>query len=225
MPTPIDPKRLPRLRAALKGFGDADMLPQKEIAAIYGVTNARFTTLVHERFENFPAPERRGDKTHWYAARASIEAMIAYLQGTGAKKQAAAARAAAVMSGAASDPIPVKIAPAKAKRGQPPPEPEPELLMSPAEIDKLASAQTRMFRLDQEKRLFVRADLARGLIRTLFTTVQRGVAALPTEVDPNGELPPLHRARLEAAVRAAQSRIFDAVKSQIEDEDMEAVAA
>jgi hypothetical protein len=213
MPTPIDPTRLPRLKAALKKFGDDDMLPQQELAKIYGVTNARFTTLAHNRFEDMPPAERRGDKTHWFNAKRSILAMIAYLQGAGEKKRAAAKRAAAVMGDVAAE------TPAAA-----PAESAPDL-MTPAEIDKLASAQTRMFRLAQEKGQFVRADMARRVIRTIFTTVQRSVTALPNEVDPNGELPPLHRARLEAAVRASMGRIFETVKDNLVEDEAEARAA
>lgn len=224
MPTPIDPKRIPRLRAALKRFGDEDMLPQQELAKIYGVANSRFTTLAHQRFENMPAAQRRGDKTHWFPAKATIESMIAYLEGTGAKKQAAARRAAVAMGEVDGNSRGPAEVPTISKTETVAAAPE-ETLMTPAEIDKLASAQTRMFRLAQEKGMFVRVDQSRRVIRTLFTTVQRAVTALPNEVDPNGELPPLHRARLEAAVRASMGRIYETVKDTLADDEAETSAA
>ncbi|MES2903255.1 MAG: hypothetical protein V4696_03635 [Pseudomonadota bacterium] len=211
MPTPIDPKKLPGLRATLKRFKPGEMLPQKELATIYGVTNARFTTLIHERFENFPPPERHNDKTHWYEARPAIESMIAYLSGQGAKKRASAVRAAEVMGAVKRE---------TAGRTKKDPEPDEEPLMTPAEIDKLASGQTRVFRLAQEKREFVRAALVTHIVRLLFTTVQRSVSSIPAAVDPNGELPPLHRARLESAVRDMMVLIHGTVKDVLADDDV-----
>jgi hypothetical protein len=205
MPTPIDPKRLPQLKAALKSFGPGEKAPQQELAKIYGVSNARLTTLIHERFENFPPPERHEDKTHWYEAARAIESMIAYHTGRGARKRAAAKRVAAVLGEASAE-----AGQAKAEVDDDPP-------MTPAEIDKLASAATRTFRLEQEKRNFIRIEIARGYVRSLFNTVQRGVSSLPLEVDPNGELPVLARARLEAAVRDSMVRIHASVRDLIGD--------
>lgn len=205
MPTPIDPKRLPRLRAARKKFEPGEKAPQQELAKIYGVSNARLTTLIHQRFGSFPTPERHGDKTHWYDAIAAVDAMIAYLAGTEQRKVAAAKRIAQAMGydSAADEPAP--------------PGPETPAVLTPAEIDKLASAATRTFRLEQEKRQFIRIELARGFVRSLFNTVQRRVSSLPMEIDPNGELPPLHRQRLEAAVRDAMVGIHGSVADLVGD--------
>lgn len=206
MPTPIDPKRLPTLRAARKRFKPGERVPQKELAKIYGVSNARLTTLIKERFEDFGAAERHEDKTHWYEAVKAIDSMIAYHTGRGAKRRESAARVARVLGEAAAE---VKETP-PAKDDYPPP--------TPAELDKLASAETRTFRLEQEKRQFVRADVARSFIRDLFNTVQRQVSGLATAIDPNGELPPLHRQRLEQSVRDAMVRIHGSVKSLVDNE-------
>lgn len=205
MPTPIDPKRLPTLRAARKRFKAGEKIPQKDLAAIYGVTNARFTTLAHERFENFPPAERHEDRTHWYEAIPAIDSMISYMTGRGTKKRAAAVRAAQILGDSKDE----------AATAKPPAEESP--LPTPADIDKLASAATRTFRLEQEKRQFVRADVARGFIRSLFNTVQRRVTGLPMEIDPNGELPPLMRQRLDQAVREAMVGIHQSVGALVDD--------
>lgn len=211
MPTPIDPKRLPTLRAAVKKFKPGEKVPQQQLAKIYGVTNARFTTLVHQRFDDFPPPERHGDKTHWYEAIPALNAMIAYMTSNTRRKRAAADRAAEILGDA-----PTRAEPAGEPAPSAPAESQP---LSPAELDRLASAETRTFRLQQEKRQFVRADVARGIIRSLFTTVQRSVSALALEIDPNGELPPMHRARLEAAVRDSMVKIHASVKSLVDEPD------
>jgi hypothetical protein len=170
------------------------------------VSNARITSLIHERFENFPKPERHGDKTHWYEAVPALQSMIGYLTANTARKHASAARAAAVLNDARAE------APAT-------PEPKEGPAWTPTEIDKLASAATRLFRLEQEKKQFVRADIARHFIRTLFQTVNRHVSALPLEIDPNGELPPLQRQRLEQASRDAMLRIHASVSEIVETAD------
>jgi hypothetical protein len=204
MPTPIDPKRLPTLRAALKRFKPGEKVPQQNLAKIYGVTNARFTTLAKQRFENFPPAERHEDKTHWYEAVPAIQSMIAYLTNAGAKKRASARRAAAILGEASEE-------------AQTTPEPQELPPPTPAELDKLASAETRTFRLEQEKKQFVRADVARAFIRDLFNAVQRQVGGLATEIDPNGELPPEHRQRLESSVRFAMVKIHETVKAIVDD--------
>lgn len=189
MPTPIDPKRLPSLKAALGQFGPDDTIQHKDLAALYGVTPARLTTLIKNRFEKFPPADRHGDKTHWYPARAAIESMIAYMEGSGKKKRAAAARAAAVM-GAATE------AAAAAE-----PEAEEPIPMGPVELDRLASASTRIWRLAVEQKKYVPATKLRHWARATFELVKREVQAIPHAIDPNGELPPLHKARLEAHCR------------------------
>lgn len=204
MPTPIDPKRLPRLRAALKRFKPGEMVPQQDLAKLYGVSNARLTTLIHQRFEQFPSAERHGDKTHWYEAAPAIQAMIAYLTASTKSRRAAAQRAARVLGEVQSE----AKQEAETEEFTPP---------TPAELDKLASAATRTFRLEQEKGMFLRKAHATAFIRDLFNTVQRHVSALPLEIDPNGELPPLHRARLESATRDAMVRIHGSVADLIGD--------
>jgi hypothetical protein len=208
MPTPIDPKRLPTLRAALKRFKEGDKVPQQDLAKIYGVTNARLTTLIKNRFASFPEAERHGDKTHWYPAIPALQSMIAYLTAGTTRKQDSASRVAQVMTGAKQEAAAADPEPA---------EPE-KRVMTPQDLDKLASASTKIFRLQAEKRMFVRADAARSLIRTMFTSVQRSITALPTEIDPNGELPPLQRVRLEEACRAALIRIHGGI-AEILDAD------
>lgn len=205
MPTPIDPKRLPALKAAKRRFKPGDMLPQQELAKIYGVSNARLTTLIHQRFGSFPPAERHGDKTHWYEALPALDAMIAYLTGNEQRKHDAGRRVAAVLAQA-----PATEAPADREDPAPP---------TAAELDKLASAQTRSFRLLQEKKQFVRVDAHRHVVRELFTTTQRSVTSLPMEIDPNGELPPLHRERLETAVRDAMLKIHASVAAVLEVPD------
>lgn len=202
MPTPIDPTRLPRLKAALKRYKAGETIAQQDLAAVYGVTNARFTTLAHSRFEGMPKPERRGDKTHWYEARPAIEAMIRYCEGTGKRKSAAAARARTV----------IKEAEEEAGQEQPT---GVVVEMTPAEMDKLASAQTRIFRLSQEKKQFVRVEQHQHLVRRIFATVQRAISSFPTEADPNGELPPMVRARLDSAARDALKRLHKEVSEDL----------
>lgn len=210
MPTPIDPKRLPRLKAARKRYKPGEKIAQQELAKLYGVTNARFTTLAHERFEGMPTPERRGDKTHWYDAVKSIDAMIRYCTGATATKRAAAKRAAAVLGDSS----------AEAESGQP-----ERQQMTPAEIDKLASAQTRVFRLAQEKGMFVRATAHQYVVRRIFALVQRAISAFPSEADPNGELPPMIRARLDTASRDAMKRLHDEVGEFLNAPEEEAANA
>lgn len=212
MPTPVDPKRLPRLKAALKRFKPGEKIAQKGLADIYGVTNARWTALAHERFEGLPPPERHGDKTHWYEARPAIEAMIRYCEGAGATKRAAAARTAAVLGDARAEAAAA--------------EPDGKTVeFTPAEVDRLASAQTRTFRLQQEKKQFVPVGSHQHVVRRIFITVQRAISAFPTEADPNGDLPPMIRQRLEQAARDALTRLHGEVGEVLTLEDDAARAA
>jgi hypothetical protein len=206
MPTPIDPKRLPALKAALEQFGEDDTIQHKDLATLYGVTPARLTTLIKNRFENFPPADRHGDKTHWYPARAAIIVIIAYLEGSGKAKRAAAARAQVVMGRAT-----------EAAAGA---EPEEEELppMGPVELDRMASAATRIWRLQVEQRKYVLASEVRHEVRAMLAVVKREVSGLPSVVDPNGELPPLMRARLEARCREAQNKIYEQLTGLLADE-------
>lgn len=205
MPTPIDPKRLPALKAALEQFGADDTIQHKDLATLYGVTPARLTTLIKHRFENFPPADRHGDKTHWYPARAAIMVMIAYLEGSGKKKRAAAARAAAVMGRATE-----AAESAAAEEEELPP-------MGPVELDRMASAATRIWRLDIEKKKYVLVALVRHEIRGMLSIVKREVSGLPSVIDPNGELPPLMRQRLEARSRLALTKIYDGLSALLTD--------
>lgn len=199
MPTPIDPKRLPSLRAALETFGPDDMAAQKDLAKLYGVANSRFTTLIKERFENFPPAERHGDKTHWYNARQAIESMIAYLTKSGRKKRQEAARAAAVMGRATE----------AAEAAEPEAEAPPP--MGPAELDRMASAATRIWRLAIEKKEYVLVAHVRQQIRAMLGVIKREITGLPSVIDPNGDLPPLMRAELERRCREALVKIHDSL--------------
>lgn len=189
MPTPIDPKKLPGLKAALETFGPDDMLPHQDLAVLYAVTPARLTTLIHNRFENYPPHETRGDKTHWYNARAAIQAMIAYLQKSGSKKKASAAAAAAIMGGATEA---AAAAPAEVEEAPP---------LGPAELDRLASASTRIWKLALDQRKYLPATEVAHWARAQNELVKRTVSQIPHAIDPTGELPPLHRARLESTCR------------------------
>jgi hypothetical protein len=205
MPTPIDPKRLPSLKAALDTFGDDDKVGHKDLAKLYGVTPARLTTLIHTRFESFPEPERHGDKSHWYLARPALLSMIAYLQGAGKAKRQVAARAAAVMgraAGAAADAEPEEE------------EPKP---MGPVELDRLASAATRIWRLGVEQKKFVPADTLRHWARGTFELVKREVSSIPHAIDPNGELPALHRARLNSTCRELLLNLTDKLEALLKE--------
>lgn len=208
MPTPIDPKRLPRLRAAKARFKPGDMLPQQELAKIYGVSNARLTTLIHQRFESFPPFERRGDKTHWYAVLPALEAMIAYALGQSKRKAAAAARVAHIFAGA---PVVERTsAPAEAPPAEEPP------LPTPADLDRLAKAEMSVFRLQQEKGKFVPDYQVRHVIQGIVAIVQRAFSGLAPEVDPHGELPPLVRAKLERSIKKSQLRLHDEVAQYLD---------
>ena len=204
MPTPIDPKRLPRLRAARKRFEADEKAPQQKLAEIYGVANSRFTTLA-KRFPNFPPAERHGDKTHWFPAVAAIDSMIAYCTGHTARKAAVSVRAAQILGESTKEAA----------------EAEPELPpLGPSELRQMAATATMQFRLAVEKREFVRADVVAHSVRSLFTTIQRAVSTLPSEIDPNGELPPLMRGRLEAASSAALERMHREIAGLISDEQL-----
>lgn len=214
MPTPVDPTRLPRLKAALKKAKPGEKLPQKEIAQIYGVTNARFTTLAHERFENFPPAERRGDKTHWYELKPALESMIAYLTGQGETKRIAAARAASILDGT---PAPKVNGKAPAESQAIPAEPQ-EVLPTPADLDRIAKSELTTFRLAREKGEFVPVYEVKHVVRGLFSIVQRSFSGLAPEIDPHGELPPLQRARLEKALKDAQLKLHGDVREYLESD-------
>lgn len=212
MPTPIDPKRLPALKAALEQFGADDTIQHKDLATLYGVTPARLTTLIKNRFENFPPAERHGDKTHWYAARPAIMVMISYLEGSGKKKRAAAARAAAVMGRATEA--------AEAA----PPDQEELPPMGPVELDRMASAATRIWRLQVEQGKYILTSLVRQEIRGMLAIVKREISGLPSVIDPNGELPPLMRERMVKRCREALNKIYEQLRTLLGDDEDEADA-
>ena len=166
MPTPIDPKRLPGLKAALDGFGDDDRASQRQLADLYGVANSRFSTLTKTRFPDFPPAERHDDKTFWYPARAAIASMIAYMENTGAAKKAAARRHSEIMGRvagtAAATPVPVA---AQA-------EPQP---LSASELDRLASAQTRMWKLKKDQGFYTLTSEVRRIARGVNSMLTREI--------------------------------------------------
>jgi hypothetical protein len=209
MPTPIDPKRLPALRAALETFVADERLPHQRLAELYGVTPARLTTLIHNRFEGFPPAERQGDKTNWFPARPAVESMIAYLTNSGKKKHEAAARAATVMGTANG-----AAAAAEAEDDDIPP-------LGPVELDRMASAATRIWRLAVEQKRYVPVAEVRQTVRGMFDIVKREVQSIEHAIDPNGELPPLHRARLAAHCRELLVKAHEKLERFLGDDDAE----
>jgi hypothetical protein len=214
VPTPIDPKRLPGLKKALEGYSDGDWLAQRQLAELYGVSNARMTTLIKSRFPDFPAHERRDDKTHWYPARASIASMIAYMENSSAEKQAQARRHTAVMSGVAA----VREEVAAVEPAAPP-------ALSAGELDRLASAQTRLWKLQREQGMFVPRDHVVQTVRGGMAIITRNMMGLESTIDPNGELPPDVRARIARRARDLLMKLNEQLAAYLEDDHDEPPSA
>jgi hypothetical protein len=204
MPTPIDPKRLPRLKKAQADVPDGERWSQKQLAELYGVANSRFTTLVHERFPGFPPHERRDDKTHWYEAKPAIASMIQYMEDQARGKQAQARRHSAVMGR-------VEEAVEQEDAG-----PDP---LTAAELDRLASAQTKLFRLRKEMGLYTLTSEVQEISRGLFTMLNREIMNIVNEIDPNGEMTPKQRERVKHRSREIVLKLHDGIGRFLEDED------
>lgn len=212
MPTPIDPARLPGLKQAFAAHKDDDWLSQQQLADIYGVSPARLSTLIKSRFETFPPFERRDDKTHWYPARAAIRAMIAYLESTSDQKLAQAARHSAIMSGVvATKEVATAEAAAPAPVAPPP--------MSATELDKLASAQTKIWRLAQEQGRYIERAKVEAITRAVLQIITREITNLPTTMDPNGELPITQKAALAKRARSIVIKANTAMAELLGEED------
>lgn len=216
MPTPIDPKRLPSLKNALAACGESDWWPQRQLAELYGVANSRMTTLIKTRFPDFPKADRHDDKTHWYPARAAIGSMIAYMEKNTAADLAKARRHSAIMGRVASssestpevsDPV-VKL----------PATPEPQPLTA-SELDRLASAQTRIWKLRKDQGLYTLTSEVHRIARGVNALITREVMNMTNIIDPNGELPPLKRQALTNKCRDIVLKMHDAMGSFLEDPD------
>ena len=194
MPTPIDPKRLPGLKKARGEFEDDAWASQKQLAEIYGVTNARMTTLIKNRFPDFPEPQRHEDKTHWYPARAAITSMIAYMENAGRAKQAAARRHSAVMGRVTA----AKEEAAADEQNQPPP-------LTAGDLDRLASAQTKIWKLKRDQGLYTLTSEVKRIARGVNSMLTREVTNLVYVIDPNGDLPPGKR---EAVIRKCRDIVL-----------------
>jgi len=205
MPTPIPSERLPGLKAALDQFGEGETASQQQLAEIYGVTNARMSTLIKERFVGFPpVAERREDKTNHFPARAAIAVMIRYIEDAKRGKKARKARQGAVMQ---------EVATAKEAAAD---QPEP---LTAAELDRLASAQTKLFRLAREKGMYTpTADVTR-MVRDTNALFTRELMNLANEIDPNGELPAAQRKRLVDKSRQIIAKMHDAVAAYLKGDD------
>jgi len=212
MPTPTPAGRLPALKAAHDSYGADDWASQKDLAELYGVAPSRLSTLVRTRFKGFPAPEKRGDKTHWYPARAAIVAMIEYIEGNANERQAQARRHTEVMTG---------VSPARDQAEQEAAAAEPPL--SAAEIDRLVSAQSRLWKLQKDQGLYVLADDVRRRTRAANALFVRSIMSMPSRLDPNGALPPQMREALEKECRRIVVDLRDEMAEMLsaDDEDAE----
>jgi len=208
VPTPIDPKRLPGLKKALADYGEDEWVPQQQLADLYGVANSRFTTLAKQRFPDFPAFERRGDKTHWFPARAAIKSMIQYMQDQARGKQSQAKRHSQVMSGVKE----VQDEAAAAAIEETP--------LTATEIDRLITAQTKQFRLDQMRGMYVlRAEVERDS-RAVLSLLSREVMNIINVLDPNGELPAEMRKRITDKSREVLSKMADGLAAHLREDDV-----
>jgi hypothetical protein len=207
VPTPIDPQRLPGLKKALASFEDSDRASHRQLAELYGVAPSRFTSLIKSRFPDFPVAERRDDKTHWYAARAAVQSMIRYMEDSARGKQAQAQRHTAVMTG---------VAEAREDAAAAPVEVQP---LTATELDRMASAQLKTWRLKKEQGLYVLASEVQRIARGLNSMLTREVMNLVNELDPNGEMKPLARQRLTNRCREMVLKMHDMLGRYLEDED------
>lgn len=205
MPTPIPKERLPGLRAALKQFQPGEDAAQQQLAEIYGVTNARMTTLIKTRFENFPPAKRHEDKTHWYEAIPALQAMIAYIEGHGAKKRAAGARHRAILTGG--------VQPAK-QQAQDEADAEP---LGPGDLLRLAQTQNQVFKLKKEQGKLLDADQQAKMVREVVIFLTRELGGLAHALDPHGRLPVELRAQLHAKAREIVNGLNERLGKLIDD--------
>lgn len=207
VPTPIDPQRLPGLKKALAEFGEQDRASQKQLAELYGVAPSRFSTLTKTRFPDFPDGEKHSDKTLWYPARAAVASMIRYMEDTARGKAVQAKRHSAVMG---------RVEETRAEVAAAEPEVQP---LTAAELDRLASAQTRIWRLKKEQGMYVLASEVQRIARGVNAMLTREVMNLVNELDPNGELKPLDRQRLTNKCREIVLKMHDLLGRFLEDDD------
>lgn len=212
MPTPIPPDRLPRLKKALNDYSAKDMESQQKLAELYGVALSRFTTLIKSRLKDFPPAKTKGDRTNWYPARAAIQVMINYTEGKGALKRESAQRAAAVLAG---EPVPATDgeSPAAKNPGW------PEGLMTPQELDRLASAQTRIWRLKKEQGEYVLRSEVEDMARRVFSLITQRIMNIPNIVDANGKLPPAERAALQRECREINLALYRETEGLLDHAD------
>lgn len=196
MPTPIPKDRMPTLKAALAKYKPTDKESMRALAKLYDVAPSRFSTLIKERFPDFPEAERI-DRADWYPARAAIESMLAYMVAQKRGAKSSAGRKAAAIRGAASS-----------KVANEDPDDEP---MTPAELDKLASAMTRAFNLRKAMGLVVDRDKAKAQMRAAFSIFSHEVMSLPNVLDPNGLLAPRERRALEQKCREILTKVHGAM--------------
>jgi hypothetical protein len=204
MPTPIDPTRLPGLRKALEHYDDTDWGSQQQLAELYGVTNARMTTLIKKRFPDFPTHERRDDKTHWYPMKPAIQSMIAYMTNASAAKQAQARRHSTIMGRVVEETQ--AAAPSTETAAAP-----PVTVLSATELDRLLSAQTKAWKLKKDMGLYVLAAEVQKVARDVNAMLAREIMNLVNTIDPNGQLPAMQRKKLQDRCRDMTVKMHDAL--------------
>lgn len=195
MPTPIPTTRIPTLKAALAKYKAGEQESMRALAKLYGVAASRFTTLIKDRFEGFPEAERI-DRADWYPAREAIEAMIAYTVALKKGGRSTAGKRAAAIRGATSR----KVAVAQE-------EDEGPEAMTPTELDRMASAMTRVFNLKKAMGEFVKRDEVKRSMRSAFSIFTHEVMAMPNLIDPNGQLPARDRQALEQKCREILTKV------------------
>lgn len=186
MATPIDPKRLENLEAALKKHKSKDLLDQKQLGAIYGVSPGRISGLVKNRFEDFPPAQRDADGKHWYPAGAAIKAMIDYCKDSSKSQNRKRAAIGKIMS---------KSEPA-ANDDQPP-------QLTAADLDRMASAATKIWRLEQEQGKYIKVEDAVSGYRSIYSLTRTEMMGWLNQVDPNGALPLDTRKKIETSIRSS----------------------
>lgn len=204
MPTPQPKDRIPALKKALANYGPKEKAPMRALAVLYGVTPARFSTLIKTRFANFPKATRVNDKTDQYPAREALESMIAYAIGMKKGNLPAGRRAARVNKEVA------------AQVAAEPEAPEP---MTPSELDRLASALTRTFNLQKQMGLVVKRDEVKAMARGAFSIFSHEVMSIPGYLDPNGQLEIKMRTAMEHKCREILAKVHGLMAAYLEQYD------
>lgn len=192
-----DPQRLVDLKALLKTAKPKETYSLQEVAAMWGVSKARFVNK-RAQFAWFPDPIINGN-THLFPARDAIKAMIEHLERHQQAATERARRTAALIGGGTAT---------------------EEMLLhySPSEIASLNRTQAEIEQRERDQGEFIRRSEVEQMAGAIFSIFSDFVSGLSNRLDPHGRLAPELRAMVDTNGQLELLKAHKEIKGLLEND-------